>query len=58
MLCQSASWSVNVAGSDVENQRMSMRIDLEVLSSFVFDIITSTSDSEVDSERASRTVRQ
>ena len=29
-----------------ENQRMSMRIDLEVLSSFDFIITTSTSDSE------------
>ena len=33
------------SGSKRENKRMSMRIDLEVLSSFDF-IITSTSDSE------------
>ena len=34
-----------------ENQRMSMRIDLEVLSSFGFIITTSTSDSECVRER-------
>ena len=44
--------------SERENHRMSMRMDLEVLSSFDFHITTSTSDSECEYEESDTIHRQ